>query len=446
MARIYDQEQAGHGVSECYVFGRLEEQRWWRALSALDSSLRRGEDSGRQYSGHQDSAQKDSRRGRPGSRRAGTVVKRYSQLVSALIGGGYSSVAVAAAAALLEGEEVLARHGRELPAGLRRAALLDLELVRSRLDTDWQGLAQAAGGRVLAPLRELASADHADEAAPVTSAELQSWAGRLAGEEPESLLASLLERYRTCGTGPLMRYLAFRWRSGRLEGVADPARDRLDDLVGLEPQLDRLTRNVERFLAGRPAQHTLLYGPRGSGKSTAVRGLLTRYSEGGLRLVEVAPESLGELLELGERLRDAPNRYLAYVDDLSFEGGDAGYRPLKTLLEGSLSRRPDNVLLIATSNRRHLVRESFSDRPLPESDDIHAWDTTNERLALADRFGLAITFPAADQRKYLEMVRALARSNGVGAADGELDEAAIRFAEWGNGYSGRTARQFVDTL
>ena len=424
-------------MSECYVFGRLEERRWWRALSALDRSLRRGGDAGQQ----------DSGRGRPGNSGDATVVKRYTQLVAALIGGRYSSVAVAAAAALLEGEEVLARYGRELPTGLRRAALLDLELVRSRLDTDWQGLAQAASGRVLAPLRELAGADIADEgAAPVTAAELQSWAGRLTGEEPESLLASLLERYRTCGTGPLMRYLAFRWRSGRLEGIAAPARDRLDDLVGLEPQLDRLTHNVERYLTGKPALHTLLYGPRGSGKSTAVRGLLARYSDRGLRLVEVAPESLGELLELGERLREAPNRYLAYVDDLSFEGGNAGYRPLKTLLEGSLSRRPDNVLLVATSNRRHLVRESFSERPLPESDDVHGWDTTNERLALADRFGLTITFPAADQRKYLEMVRALARGNGVGAANGDLDEAAIRFAEWGNGYSGRTARQFVDTL
>ncbi|MEX2536466.1 MAG: ATP-binding protein [Trueperaceae bacterium] len=398
-------------MSACYIFRRLESQRWWRALGELELALEEG----------------------------GSVSRSYSNLVSALIDEGYDSLPQAAAAALCEGEEVLARGAGELPAGLCRAALLDLASIRSRVDSDWQGRSAATTGTALAPLTALA---HRSE----RTSELEAWGRRLLSEEPEPLLDALRARYRACGTGLLARYSAFHWRSGGLNGVETAARDRLEELVGLERQLERLTQNVERFLAGAPALHTLLYGPRGSGKSTAVRALLNRYAGRGLRLVEVPLESLAELPELSERLRGAPHRYLVFVDDLSFESGDAAYHPLKTLLEGSVAERPENVLLIATSNRRHLVREGFSDRPMPEDDDVHAWDTTNERLALADRFGLAITFPSANQRHYLIMVRELARQRNLNIAGGELDSSAIRFADWGNGYSGRTARQFIDTL
>ncbi|MEX2543438.1 MAG: ATP-binding protein [Trueperaceae bacterium] len=393
----------------CYVFEGMAECAWWRTLDELERALDEGE--------------------------SRAVANAYSSLVAELVRAGHASLAVAAAEALCSGEEVLARRDGSLPSGLRRAALLDLGLLRTRLDRDWQALAQAATGRELAPLQELAP-----------PGDLESWASGVLGEEPEALLDALLGRYRACGTGLLARHGAFRWRGGRLEGLERPARDRLEELVGLERQLERLTGNVERFLAGAPVLHTLLYGPRGSGKSTAVRSLLARYRGDGLRLVEVGPESLGELPELAEALRGSPHRFLAFIDDLAFESGDSGYRPLKTLLEGSLVERPGNVLLVATSNRRHLVRESLADRPMPENDDVHAWDTTNERLALSDRFGLLVTFPPADQRHYLVMVRELARFRGIEAADGRLDGEAIRFAEWGNGYSGRTARQFVDTL
>jgi predicted AAA+ superfamily ATPase len=395
-------------LSECYVFRRLESEQWWQALGRLERSLRAG----------------------GGDEVAGA----YRDLVSALVHGRHPSLAAAAGAALSEGEAVLAAV-EPLPAGLAESALADLELIQARVTRDWRSLAQQLTGAPLPPLADLAAEN-----------EHGNWVCRLLEEEPEALLGGLVARFRDCGTGLLGRFRAFRWRGGRLEGIARPAPDRLEELIGLERQIDQLTSNVERFLAGSPALHTLLYGPRGSGKSTAVRSLLVRYAASGLRLVEVAPDELGGLTELSEALRSGPHRYLAFVDDLSFEAGDAGYRPLKSLLEGSLSERPANVLLVATSNRRHLVRESFSDRPMPENDDVHAWDTEHERLALADRFGLTITFPSADQRNYLLLVRELARSRGIEADDGRLDVEAIRFADWGNGYSGRTARQFIDTL
>ena len=423
------ERELAKGVSaELYVFRNLAARRWWRALVGLERAL----DAGRQRSGS-------------ASRAGERAARRYAELVTALIAEGHASLPEAAAFALLEGEALLAPPAGEPPAGVRSAALLDLELIQQLLDEQWRDRAEARSGRDLPPLCDLAAEARPGGAGAFERAELERVARLVVEAEPQQLLDSLVERYRRAGTGVFARYIAFRWRRDELVGIARPANDRLDDLVGLGSQLERLTANVERFLDSRPALHTLLYGPRGSGKSTAVRGLLTRYAERGLRLVEVAPEELGSLPRLSERLARAPHRFAVYVDDLSFEIGDSGYQPLKTLLEGSLGERPENVLLIATSNRRHLVRESFAERPGLGSDDIHGWDTTNERLALADRFGLAITFPAADQRKYLAMVRELAGRRGV-ELDGRLDEAAIRFADWGNGYSGRTARQFVDTL
>ncbi len=144
------------------------------------------------------------------------------------------------------------------------------------------------------------------------------------------------------------------------------------------------------------------------------------------------------------RLRDRPERFLLFVDDLSFEAGDAGYHPLKSLLEGSVAERPENVRLYATSNRRHLVQERLRDRPDPLDDDVHAWDTQHERLALADRFGLLVTFPSADRRRYLAIVRHLSARDGVDSDD--LERRADLFARSGNGYSGRTAQQFVDAV
>jgi predicted AAA+ superfamily ATPase len=212
----------------------------------------------------------------------------------------------------------------------------------------------------------------------------------------------------------------------------------------VEGAVARLRVNTEAFLAERGSHHTLLYGPRGSGKSTALRSLGGRYAAAGLRLIEVLPESLGELPQILGELRGRPHRYLLFVDDLSFEAGSGAYGPLKSLLEGSLGGRPENALVYATSNRRHLVGERFSERPGPLNDDVHAWDTQHERLALADRFGLVITFPDTTQRRYLEIVRSLAERDGL--TDADLDAKAVRFAEWGNGYSGRTAQQFLEAL
>lgn len=269
--------------------------------------------------------------------------------------------------------------------------------------------------------------------------------GLLGGHDGAVMARSYARHLEEHGSGVASLHAALAWRSGALHGVKAPVTARLDDLHGLETQLARLRENTEALLAGAPAHDALLYGPRGSGKSTAVRALLTEYQARGLRLIELPLEALGELPAVLNAVADSPLRFVIFIDDLSFTDADGRYGPLKRVLDGGLALRPANAVVHATSNRRHLVKERLSDRPDPLDDDVHGWDTHNELLALSDRFGLVLTFPGAGQKRYLELVLALATRAGIptGAA---LEEEAVRFAEWGNGYSGRTARQFVDSL
>lgn len=278
----------------------------------------------------------------------------------------------------------------------------------------------------------------ADAALDPARAEVAAFlrAGDLTG-----VVAALVAHARLRGAGPLARHAAIAWDGARWRAASPPP---ADPLVGVDALLARLHANVAAFLAGRPAHATLLYGPRGSGKSTAVRGLLARFAGDGLRLLEVGAD-LGELPRALGALGSWPYPTLLVLDDLAFEEDERGYRPLRSLLEGGLRGLPPRVLVVATSNRRHLVRERLRDRPDPLDDDVHAWDTHHERLALADRFGLLLTFPRVDRDRYLTLVEALATDGGVALAAGWHDD-AVRFAERGNGYAGRTARQYVTEL
>ena len=270
-------------------------------------------------------------------------------------------------------------------------------------------------------------------------------ARKLAQAEDWGDLAETLARHYTAhGVGLLGRYKAFRWEKGALRPVprSDPVR--LEGLVGYEREREPLLTNTERLLAGLPSHHTLLYGLPGTGKSSTVKAILNEYADRGLRLVELAKEDLKELPAVLDALRDRGARFILFVDDLSFEEHEVEYKALKALLEGSVEEPPENVRLYATSNRRNLIRECFSERE--EKDDVHARDTMQEKLSLAARFGLRITFPAPDQRRYLEIVSGLVRERGIEIAAEQLQERALLWDRWHAGRSGRTARQFVDEL
>ncbi|MBW4523118.1 MAG: ATP-binding protein [Scytolyngbya sp. HA4215-MV1] len=259
--------------------------------------------------------------------------------------------------------------------------------------------------------------------------------------------ADLAAHYQTFGAGLLAQYRALRWQAGTLIGIpfADPVQ--VAHLVGYETQKEALLKNTEFLLTGYPALHVLLYGSRGSGKSSLVKGLLNHYADRPLRLVEVAKSDLCELSTIADRLRDHPQKFILFVDDLSFEEDEDAFKALKVVLEGSLTARPSNLVVYATTNRRHLIREFFGDRPRPrDGDEVHAWDTVQEKLSFSDRFGLTLTFEPADQKTYLQIVHHLAVQAGIALSPEDLEFRALQWATRHNGRSGRTARQFIDFL
>ena len=244
--------------------------------------------------------------------------------------------------------------------------------------------------------------------------------------DPEAMVRVL----KAHGPWPYALYRAFRF-DGEVRPLLHPRLPREDELVGYEAQLQALKANARRFLEGRPALHTLLYGARGTGKSTAAKSLL--YLEG-VRMVEVEPGALSQLEGLLETLGQLPHRLFLFLDDLSLDPEDEAFHHLKALLEGSLEGPPENVLLLATSNRRHLVRHQ-GENPLP-GEAPEAWDELQDTLALAERFGLVLTFPPFDQALYL---KAVAHHLGRPLTEEEKKE-ALRFA-LNRGFSGRVARQ-----
>ncbi len=253
--------------------------------------------------------------------------------------------------------------------------------------------------------------------------------------------------YRATGSGIFGRYRAFKWSSNSknagLLGVASPDPIRLEDLVGCDVQHREILQNTTQFVKGYSANNVLLYGDRGTGKSSTIKSLIHIFGSEGLRLVEVSKHDLLSLHEIIEVIGMRAQKFILFIDDLSFEENETEYKDLKALLEGSIARPPDNVLVYATSNRRNLVREFFSDRV---TDEVGKQDTYQEKLSLADRFGIKLLFPTPDQRDYLRTVDAIAEKRGIMINKSELHDLALRWVMWHNARSGRTARQFVDDL
>jgi predicted AAA+ superfamily ATPase len=238
-----------------------------------------------------------------------------------------------------------------------------------------------------------------------------------------------------------VRALALRWRQGRLAPIERLDPMPLSDLIGVEDSIRRLRANARAFCAGEPALDVLLYGDRGTGKSTAVRGLLVELAAQGLRLVEVDRADLAAIPEIFAELSGRKGWYFVVCDDLSFDSDDVAYRTLKSTLDGGVEARPRNVRIVVTSNRRHLVVEHLSENL--ERGEIHPGESAEEKLSLSDRFGLALPFLAFDQETYLAIVEQHARALGLDTrlTRAELHARALRIALERGGRTGRTARQ-----
>ncbi|MFR0688071.1 ATP-binding protein [Enterobacterales bacterium AE_CKDN230030158-1A_HGKHYDSX7] len=249
--------------------------------------------------------------------------------------------------------------------------------------------------------------------------------------------------------------LAARWhrdgRSGYLQPLKVSLDLRLDDLLGVDRQREQLARNTRQFVAGQPANHALLWGARGTGKSSLVRALLAELAGEGLRLIEIERDHLADLPRVVEQIQGLPQRFVLFCDDLSFDAGEGDFRVLKSVLDGSLEQAPDNVLLYATSNRRHLVSEKQSDNENWKMVDgeLHPNEAVEDKIALSDRFGLWLSFYPFTQEHFLSVVRhwveVLAQKSGLAAWawDEALEKEAIRWALGRGNRNGRCAYQFA---
>ena len=265
-------------------------------------------------------------------------------------------------------------------------------------------------------------------------------------EEFQEMISDFYKKY---GVGKFGLHKAFRVKrhaeSLEILPIKNITHVHLDDLVGYDIPKQKLLKNTKAFIDGRRANNCLLFGDAGTGKSSAVKAVLNKYYDKGLRMVEIYKHQFKDLNDVIAQIKNRDYKFIIYMDDLSFEEFEIEYKYLKAVIEGGLEKKPDNVLIYATSNRRHLVREQFSDKE-GRRDDLHASDTVQEKLSLAARFGESIFFVGPSKKEFQNIVIELAKRNGIVMPKEELLLAANKWELQHNGLSGRTAQQFIDAL
>ena len=249
-----------------------------------------------------------------------------------------------------------------------------------------------------------------------------------------------IERY---GYGIYAKYYMFIVKDSRIVPVKYPDEVKLSQLIGYEKQRQLVIDNTLALINGKPASNVLLSGDAGTGKSSSVKAIANEFRDKGLRIIEIRKDQLREIPEIIDGLSKNPLKFILFIDDLSFAKDDDNFGALKAILEGSVSARANNIVIYATSNRRHLVKESFSDR---DGDDVHRNDTVQELISLSERFGLRITFSKPNKYEYLEIVKGLAKLNSLDMSEEELEKEAERFAVGRSGRSARAAKQFIDKM
>ncbi len=269
-------------------------------------------------------------------------------------------------------------------------------------------------------------------------------------ENAEAMKVTLTQFYREYGVGDLGLHKAFRVEHTEKGATIVPIRNiahvYLDDLVGYEIPKQKLTENTEAFVAGRRANNCLLFGDAGTGKSSCVKAIANEYYERGLRIIELYKHQFQDLNAVIAQLKNRNYKFIIYMDDLSFEDFEVEYKYLKALIEGGLEKKPANVLIYATSNRRHLIRENYSDKADRRDEDMHAGDTVQEKLSLVYRFGVTIFFGSPDKKQFQQIVKTLAERNGLKVPEEDLFLLANKWELSHGGLSGRTAQQFIDFL
>lgn len=267
--------------------------------------------------------------------------------------------------------------------------------------------------------------------------------------DAEAVFACVTDFYRRYGVGKLGLNKAFRLEgeSPELVPIANTEPTTFADLIGYEDQKQRLIDNTEAFVSGRPANNVLLFGDSGTGKSSSIKALLNQYYDRGLRLIEIYKHQFRSLSQIISEIKSRNYYFVIYMDDLSFEDFEVEYKYLKAIIEGGLEARPSNILIYATSNRRHLINETWKDRQdVTENDGIYKSDTMQEKLSLVNRFGVTIYYGQPDQKEYYHIVCELARQQGLELEEDFLCAEARKWELHHGGLSGRTAQQFIKHL
>ena len=284
------------------------------------------------------------------------------------------------------------------------------------------------------------------------SEKVQELSDAIAQAADESALYDIITGfYQKYGVGKFGLNKAFRITEDEEYGILSPITTTgdmtLDDLVGYEEQKKKLMENTEAFVAGRKANNVLLFGDAGTGKSTSIKAILNQYYSRGLRMIEVYKHQFKDLSKVISEIKNRNYRFIIYMDDLSFEEFEIEYKYLKAVIEGGLETKPDNVLIYATSNRRHLIRETWSDRSDMSQDELHRSDTLQETLSLVARFGVSIGYYKPSQKEYFNIVTTLAKKYPeITLTDEELRAEANKWELSHGGISGRTAQQFINHL
>ncbi len=330
--------------------------------------------------------------------------------------------------------------------------LNDLRIFKSLFDYDFSEIEEALNITCFSTVSDYRSVAKNDRVVNLNVSEkVKTLSLEITEADDESELYEIVMKfYKNYGVGELGMNKAFRVQESEtdiLEPVAADSDVRLEDIIGYEKQKMQLTANTEAFINGCGANNVLLYGDAGTGKSTSIKALINEYYDDGLRMIEIYKHQFRYLPAILAKIKNRNYRFIIYMDDLSFEEFEIEYKYLKAVIEGGLEVKPENVLIYATSNRRHLIRETWSDRSDMTKDDIHRSDTMQEKLSLSSRFGLTIGYFNPSREEFYEIVKALASDNQeIQLSEQELLAEADRWEMRHGGKSGRTARQFIDYL
>ena len=339
----------------------------------------------------------------------------------------------------------------EVPGTINKAALHDIQIFKELYDYDFVPLAKALKVDELEMILDYETNQQESKVYNTRiCARICELAKRFTEDEtPEQMKQTLTGFYKEYGVGKFGLHKSFRVvhdeEGVHIEPILNIAHVKLSDLVGYEIAKKKLTDNTEAFVQGKQANNCLLYGDAGTGKSSSIKGIANEYYDRGLRIIEIYKHQFRDLNEVIAQIKNRNYKFIIYMDDLSFEDFEIEYKYLKAVIEGGLEKKPGNVLIYATSNRRHLVRERFSDKE-DRVDDLHKGDTVQEKLSLVSRFGVTIYFGSPDKKEFQNIVKVLAERHGVTMPEETLLLEANKWEISHGGLSGRTAQQFIDYL